>query len=113
MIRLDHNTVMQMWQDPLVWEKIPALEPYREDAEHICAEALAEGTSIKVKESWLYAYWLDLFKQWLQDDLISLEQLVRYIKSKRGSRTEAILLNLDGMEIDLTLTIGQNHANNS
>ena len=113
MIHLDHNIVMQMWQDPFIWEQVPALDPYREEAEAICAEALAEGVSIKVKESWLYNYWLDLFKEWLQDDLTSLEQLVKYIQRKRNFRQEAIVLNLDGMEIDLTLTIGQQHANNA
>jgi hypothetical protein len=113
MIRIDHNVVMQMWQDPLIWEKIPVLEPYREDAEMFAAEAVAANTSLKVKHSWLYSRWLEIFQNWLQDDLHSLDQLVKYIQEKRKNTNESILLPAHGMYIDLSLIEGANNGPSS
>jgi hypothetical protein len=89
---LDHNIVMQLWNDPFFWEMVPELEDDREIAEALLVNAEAEQSSLSIRHSQLYNKWILLIGSWVTTRPAAVRQITDYMHKKRGYRPEVIKL---------------------
>jgi len=89
---LDHNIVMQLWNDPFFWEMVPELEDDREIAEALLVNAEAEQSSLSIRHSQLYNKWILLIGSWVTTRPAVVRQITDYMHKKRGYRPEVIKL---------------------
>jgi hypothetical protein len=91
----DHNLTLELWNDPLFWEQVPACEVFREKAEEIAAKADAEQSSLSLKASNVYNLWIKVLRKWYERSPDKVRQVTDYIHKKRQHRQEAIILPPD------------------
>jgi hypothetical protein len=89
---LDHNLVLQLWDDPLFWETVLWAENLRESAEEAVAQAQLVQSSLILKNSSVYNLWLEQLTALWQENPSSLKSLIDYIRQKRQRTDESILV---------------------
>lgn len=92
---LDHNLILELWNDPLFWEHVPDWESYRDEAESEVAKAAESQSSLSIKVSSLYNLWIKLLRDWHTTNPVNVKQLTDYIHKKRRYRQEAIVIPAD------------------
>ena len=92
MIILDHQTIYELWRDPLFWESASAWEDDRDLAEFEVAAADATQSSLSIKHCELYNDWITELERCFNRDHDKLQEIIKYIRTKRYKPGEQIIL---------------------
>ncbi len=89
---INHNIMLQLWDEPKFWELFPELEDTRPAAESLAEQSRLAKNSLGVKGSDLYNEWQSMLELWAITKPDILDRLVSYIRSKRKNQAEGIAL---------------------